>query len=701
MPSDAQQLRQRFVFAGIGVALALVLVLAVVAGNATDTFLRHSVEARSKDVVVRAATIVNQYLHERRREAEALAASPAVVAAARAGAQEANQRSLPKNDINTLERMFARTTQLGGDPDLQSYLRDYVTHSDFLRLFFTEAHGYTVMGSYKSEDFVQSDESWWTSAFAQGEYVSPPKPDTATGVLSMEYDVAVRPSKTTRPLGVLKAVFPLEQLRVLLAGASNGDGAYLEIIDGKGALISAPNKQDLLKAADVAGAVPNADTSVALTLPTTHGDELVAVVPTNDGAWKVLFRQPVDRAFAGAATARRAIWLGALALLFVTIAALWALGGWLDRRVTEPVREAGRIAGRVAAGDLSVTVAGTRERTAEVAELISSIQSMVVALRRLVGAIRSAADESAAMAAEISASTQEMSASTEEMSATCQDLTKRAADQAQMIRHAAEEAGKILGITTTLAAGATEAARRNADLVGVAKEHRETLDQSTAQLAKLAADVQQGVTEAEALATAGAEIQRFVAQAKAVATQTNTLALNAAIEAARAGPQGRGFAVVADEVRKLASQAAVAAGETADVVRDVLSRIQGTRDRLTRIATTGTAAQAAAHSAAAGLGTVASTAETNDIWSREIANSADAVKALVEEIANQLTTVAKGTDELLASSEEIAASAQQQSASTQEISSSANQLATAADSLTGAVQTFRLLADETRREAAD
>ena len=701
MPNDVQQLRQRFVFAGIGVALALVLVLAVVAGNAAGTFLRRSAEGRGKDVVVRAATVVTQYLHERRREAEALATSPAMVAAARAGTQDANQRKLPKNDINTLERMFARTTQLGGDPELQAYLRDYVSHSDFLRLFFTEAHGYTVMGSYKSEDFVQSDESWWTNAYASGEYVSPPKADTATGVLAMEYDVAVRPSRTVRPLGVLKAVFPLEQLRVLLAGASNGDGAYLEIVDAKGALISAPTKQDLLKTADVAASIPRSDTAVALTLPTSRGDELIAAAPTNDGTWKVLYRQPVDLAFAGAATARRTIWLGAFALLLVTVVALWVLGGWLNRRVTEPVREAGRIAGRVAAGDLSVAVAGTRERTAEVAELISSIQSMVVALRRLVGAIRTAADESAAMAAEISASTQETSASTQEMSATCQDLTKRAADQAQLIRHAADEAGKILGITTTLAAGAAEAARRNADLVGVAKSHRETLDQSTAQLAKLAADVQQGVTEAEALATAGAEIERFVRQAKAVATQTNTLALNAAIEAARAGPQGRGFAVVADEVRKLASQAAQAAGETADTVLDVLSRIQGTRDRLTRIAATGLAAQTAAHSAATGLGTVATTAETNDIWSRENANSAEAVRHLVEDIAARLTTVAKGTDELLASAEEIAASAQQQSASTEEIASSANQLATAADSLTGAVQTFRLLADEPRREAAD
>src|SRR5207249_3632551 len=140
---------------------------------------------------------------------------------------------------------------------------------------------------------------------------------------------------------------------------------------------------------------------------------------------------------------------------------------------------------------------------------------------------------------------EQMSASTEEMAATCQDLTKRAAEQAQLVRAAADDAGRILQICTILAAGAEDSVRRNSNLATLARRHKETLDQSTAQLSKLALEVETGAQEAVALAQASAEIQKFVAQAKAVATQTNMLALNAAIEAARAGPQGRGFAVVA------------------------------------------------------------------------------------------------------------------------------------------------------------
>src|SRR5207245_3129729 len=225
-------------------------------------------------------------------------------------------------------------------------------------------------------------------------------------------------------------------------------------------------------------------------------------------------------------------------------------------------------------------------------------------------------------------------------------------------------------------------------------------DRSTAQRARRAEAVERGAKEAAALAPGSAESQKFVVQAKAIATQTNMLALNAAIEAARAGPQGRGFAVVADEVRKLASVAAASAGETGDTGRGVLARVQANRDRLVRLAQGGAAAREAAQTAAQGLATVAGEAEANDAWSKEIAKASAEVRKLVEEIAARLGSVAQGTDSLLAATEEIAASSEEQSASTQEIASSANRLAEAADKLTGAVKTFRLLAEEEQQPPA-
>src|SRR6266446_339543 len=702
MSSRTQQFRQSFLLTGAVVAF-VVTGFALLSSRSVTRIVERQADERGRDVATHAASLVGMYLRERRREAEALARSPAVVRAALDGSHQAISQRLPQLDTPTLERMFKQRHVLGGDPDLAAYLRDYVQQSEFSELFFTESHGYSVLASNRTSDFVQSDEEWWRRAAADGVYEGTPRYDSSAAAVSLEYDVAIRAPRLRTPVGVLKTVFALDRLSRLLTATDVGGGARLQVVDAQGTLLvgaGGPNPTDLLRPIPDAALVPRVARADTATVPGPTGEELVVTVPVDNGKWWVVFRQPKATAYAAARTTAASIVLWTVVLFGTTLTLLFVFWRRLTRRVTEPVKAAGAIASRVAGGDLSVTVVTERTGAAEVGDLLSSVHTMVVALRRLVGAIRTAADEAAAMATEISASTEEMSASTEEMSATCQDLTKRAADQAQLVRAAADDAAKILQIATILAAGADDSVRRNTVVAEVARRNKEVLDQSTTHLAKLSEEVNRGVAEAEALARASSDIQKFVTQAKSVATQTNMLALNAAI----AGPQGRGFAVVADEVRKLASVAAAAAGDTADTVRGVLARVQATRDRLAQLAQGTGVARDAAQTAAQGLGTVAAEAQANDVWGREIAKMAGEMRTLVEEISARLGSVAHGTETLLASAQEIAASSEEQSASTEEIASSANQLAEAADKLTGAVKSFRLLADEEpppQQQAAD
>jgi methyl-accepting chemotaxis protein len=698
MANQVQQLRRRFVLTGAGLAFGAVVALAWITSNRAEAILQREANERGVDLAVRVAALVTHYLHERRREAEVLAASPAVIRAARQASQDMVARGLDRLDIAALETMFAQRRALGGEADLEAYFRAYPQHSDIVELFFTESHGYNVITSARTSDFVQSDEGWWRGAFQNGSYEGEPRYDSSAAIVSMEYDVAIRGVTDARRVGVVKTVFALDRLAGTLGAGELGGSAYLQVIDSAGRLVVSPDPAQLLRQVQSAAPIPRGDRPRSAVL----GEELVISAPANAGKWWVLLRQPTALAYAVARANARSVWIGGAFVFAAAVGMLVWLSSWLNSRITEPVKAAGRVASRVAGGDLSVTVVTTRAESGEVGELLSAVQTMVVALRRLVGAIRTSADEAAAMAAEISASTQQMSASTQEMASTSQDLTKRAGEQAQTLRGAADDTGRILQIATTLAQGSDESARRNAALAERARTHKVSLDQSALQLTELAADVARGAAEADALVRASDEIQRFVSQAKAVATQTNMLALNAAIEAARAGPQGRGFAVVADEVRKLASLAATSAGETADTVRGVLTRVQSTRDRLVKLAKTGETVRAAAQQAAEGLATVASEAEANDAWSREIAVSAGEVRELVEEIASRLSKVSLATDGLLAVAQELAASGEEQSASTQEIASSANQLAHAADNLTATVKSFRLLADDQpEAQAAD
>ncbi|HXM37613.1 MAG TPA: methyl-accepting chemotaxis protein [Gemmatimonadales bacterium] len=701
MAIKSQQLRQSFLISGAGAAVLLVVFVAWLASSRVGRVLEQQADVRGRDVATRVGAIVTQYLKERHREVVSLASMPELVTRVRQAGQDAVARGLDKLPIAELERRFDASRQLGGDSELRNYLRAYTSISDFSEILVTESHGLNVLASGQPPDFVQRDEAWWQRAMEDGVYEGEPQSDTTGAGTALEFDVAIRAPRQNQPLGVLQALFSLERLTKLLGSEELTGRAYLEVVSNDSTVLVSRDPTLLLQALPDKDRIPFNAQAATAHITNTRGDrELVVSVPANQGEWWVLYREPAATAFAVARTTQLTIWVGAFLVAAVAIGAMFWLSQRLSRLVTEPVRAAGAIASRVAGGDLSVTVSTHRAEATEVAELLSSVHSMVVALRRLVGAIRAAADEAAAMAAEISASTEEMSASTEEMAATSQDLSKRAGEQAQLVRAAADDAARILQIAATLAQGADEAARRNADLSALARRHKNVLDETTVQLAKLADEVAKGAEEAQALMQASAKIQSFVAQTKAVATQTNMLALNAAIEAARAGPQGRGFAVVADEVRKLASVAAAAAGDTADTVRGVLARVQTTRDRLVRLAEGGAAVREAAHSAAQGLATVAGEADANDTWSREIAQSAGELRALVEEIATRLGTVAEQTDTLLASAEQLAASGEEQSASTQEIATSANQLAEAADRLTGAVKSFRLLADE-EKQAAD
>src|SRR6266571_3249796 len=701
MAIKSQQLRQSFLISGAGAAVLLVVFVAWITSNRVGRVLEQQADVRGRDDATRVAAIVTQYMRERRREVTTLASEPQVIAAVQDAAQAAAARGLDRMPIPDLERAFNATRQLGGDPVLREYLRAYPSTSDLAEIIVTESRGLTVLASDRPSDFVQRDETWWQRAISEGVYEGGARFDSSAGTASLEFDVAIRASQSQRPVGVLKAVFALDRLTALLGTEDLADRAYLQIVDSRGNVLVAKDEALLLQSLPDKDRVPLGAQVATAHITTVRGeDELVASVPANRGQWWVLYREPAATAFATARSTQRAVWLGALLVAAVAVGALFWLSQRLGRLVTEPVRAAGAIASRVAGGDLSVPVLTHRAEAAEVGELMSSVHSMVVALRRLVGAIRAASDEAAAMTTEISASTQEMSASTEEMAATSQDLSRRAGEQAQLVRAAADDAGRILQIAAKLAQGADEAARRNADLSALARRHKEGLDQSTARLAKLADEVAKGAEEAEALTQATARIQTFVAQTKAVARQTNMLALNAAIEAARAGPQGRGFAVVADEVRKLASVAAAAATDTADTVRGVLARVQATRDRLAQLAEGAAAAREAAQTAGQGLSTVAAEAQANDVWSREIANMAGEMRTLVEEISARLAAVAEGTENLLASAEELAASGEEQSASTEEIASSATQLAEAADRLTGAVKSFRLLADEQQQQQA-
>ena len=179
---------------------------------------------------------------------------------------------------------------------------------------------------------------------------------------------------------------------------------------------------------------------------------------------------------------------------------------------------------------LIVTIALERAISRPMKRVIEELNSTSIQMTQASGQVTAMSQSLAEGASEQAASLEETSASLEEMAS----MTRRNADHAQQAK------GLATQTRTAADAGAHDMEAMN-NAMGAIK-------QSSDNIAKIIKTIDE------------------------IAFQTNILALNAAVEAARAGEAGMGFAVVADEVRNLAQRSAQAARETAEKIKDSITK---------------------------------------------------------------------------------------------------------------------------------
>ncbi len=234
---------------------------------------------------------------------------------------------------------------------------------------------------------------------------------------------------------------------------------------------------------------------------------------------------------------------GFLAMGLVSAAVCALLAMWAVRSVTQPLREGIETLGRVAQGDLTVTV--DTQRGDEIGQLLRAIGHLRQSLTSIVANVRSNAQSVATASAEIAQGNQDLSRRTEQQASELQHTSATMVTLGETVGHNADSAQEA----NHLATGASEAATRGGNVVSQVVETMREISRSSDKISEII-----GVIDS-------------------IAFQTNILALNAAVEAARAGEQGRGFAVVASEVRSLAQRSAGAAREIKDLITNSANHV--------------------------------------------------------------------------------------------------------------------------------
>ena len=264
------------------------------------------------------------------------------------------------------------------------------------------------------------------------------------------------------------------------------------------------------------------------------GTQLASSFDAYTGALAALLAAQAREAHAMADASAAAFLTSRVLLLAFGGAALlvgWGAAWLLTRSIVSPLREAVRLAERVARGDLTAAIA--HRRGDEIGRMFDALNHMTEGVSDTVIRVQGSARMIDRASAEMADGNRDLSHRTEAQAASLHATVRAMVELTEAVQQNHVNAHDA----NALALAASGVAQDGAGAVAQMVERMETIRQSAARIGDITAMID------------------------GIAFQTNILALNAAVEAARAGAEGRGFAVVAAEVRNLAQHSAAAAKE--------------------------------------------------------------------------------------------------------------------------------------------
>ncbi|HEX9080389.1 MAG TPA: HAMP domain-containing methyl-accepting chemotaxis protein [Desulfuromonadaceae bacterium] len=354
-----------------------------------------------------------------------------------------------------------------------------------------------------------------------------------------------------------------------------------------------------------------------------------------------------------ASAARTALYMNLLCLLAGVGSAL-AMGYFLARGITRPLRRLTDTVGSIAGGDLT-----TRIDNSYPADSRNEIHILSLNIDRMAATLHT-------VLTKIAGDSRQLSSSSCRLNQTSSSMVRMADEASAQISSVAASSSEMSLTASEIARNCSTAAANLALANNGVNESQQIMDETTRSMQRIGEHVRETAQVIDTLGQRSIQIGEITATIDEIADQTNLLALNAAIEAARAGENGRGFAVVADEVRALASR-------TTKATKEISAMIQ--------------AIQTETHRASSSMGHGVSEVEEGTLM---VAKTGQALKAITDTIRTISGEVGQ-----------IATAAEQQSASVSGITTNIRQVTAVIGENAGGTQELAAAAASLNTMAAD